>query len=452
MEELARTYYGFILGMVRKAGIPDQDAPDSVQYILERLEKTDVIGQFDSEHVTEHQGRLVKTRFSTFLGAKVLCYCRGERGRVLKRDSRELKILDALGEDGTPLAGLLGAAASWDDYSGVDAAEFIAGIREKLAQVPPRSARDKCDLVALFDELVAEISESGEFSYAGIQARFGISGTTAGAWLSRLRAVMKNALGRPAVTIGGVALTLDEVASAVKVLREAPGVMVAQPLRKAGHPLRAAEKGWYHSFSAEERKKFPALEVPAGSHSNPGGHVKTAVIHRLERILAEAGAEIPALPAPRMPDPEPEPVSPEEEFEAALWRYLRDASEMDRLKALARRAYAVSALWNGSASAARRMRSGRPSASGRCASPGHPPGHRPGARCARDMILKDRTWRTCRKLSGTRARSTPGVPGAGTGSSGLSRSRRRTHDHRGAGAGPAAGRAAARPGPAADGA
>ena len=69
MDELARNYYDFILGMVRKHGIPDQEAADSVQYILERLEKTNVLGQFDPEYTSEHQGRTVRTRFSTFLGA-----------------------------------------------------------------------------------------------------------------------------------------------------------------------------------------------------------------------------------------------------------------------------------------------------------------------------------------------------------------------------------------------
>ena len=49
MDELARYYYDFIRGMVRKQGIPDQEAGDAVQYILERLDKTGAIAQFDPE-------------------------------------------------------------------------------------------------------------------------------------------------------------------------------------------------------------------------------------------------------------------------------------------------------------------------------------------------------------------------------------------------------------------
>ena len=355
MDELAQHYYGFIIGMVRKLGIPDQEAQDSAQYILERLDKTGAIGQFDPGHLTEHQGRQVRTRFSTFLGAKVMRYCLGERGRLQKRAGHELLLVDApvstSGDgDGTPLLEILGAGAAWDDYSALDAQDFITHMREHLAAIPPRSARDTCDLVALFDELVAEVEQTGQFTYAGIQERFKVSGTTAGAWLSRLRQVLSAPLGRPAVTIHGVALTNEQVADAVKVLREAPGIMVGQPLEKAGHPLARAAKGWYHPFAREEMKKFPGLVAAPGSHAKPAGNVKAAVLHRLERVLSESGVlvsgtpapEVPALPAP-VP-PEPEPVTAEEELEAALWQGVRDVADLERVKALAQRVYAVSAL------------------------------------------------------------------------------------------------------------
>ncbi len=349
MDELARVYRDFILGMVRKCGIPDQEAQDAVQYILLQLGKTGVIAQFDPEHVTEHQGKLVKTKFSTFLGAKVLLYCRGERGRIGRRASHELQILDRppAGDD-TGLSLLLGSRGeACDDYSSLESGEFIVQMRARLAAIPPRSARDTCDLAALFDEIVHEISESGEFSYAGIQARFGISGTTAGAWLSRLRTVLRGVLGRPSVSIGGVWLTPGQAAAALSILREAKGIMVAQPLARAGHPLSGAAKGWYHAVAREEMKKYPALAVDPGTHRKPAGHVKLAVMHRLGRILDEAGVPVPipdpdvqAQAAPQ-PDSEPE-VTPEDEFEAMLWHYIRSADEVDRLKALAQRAYAVS--------------------------------------------------------------------------------------------------------------
>jgi hypothetical protein len=348
MDELARVYFGFILGMVRKAGIPDQDAEDSVQYILQQLGiAPSVIDQFNPEHVTEHQGRLVKTRFSTFLGRKVLLYCRGEGDRLRKRSGRELPIVDATTQDGTSLVDLIGATAVWDDYSRLDAADCIALMRSHLVAIPPRSDRDTCDLVALFDEMMAEVEQNGLYTYAGIQARFGISGTTAGSWLSRLRLHLSLALGRPPVTIGGVSLTYDEIAVALKILREAKGIMVAQPLAKAGHPLAKAAKGWYHPFSRDEIRKFPALAIGPGTHRKPAGHVKEAVMHRLERILAKAAVLASEVTVPEIPAlslPEPEPVTPEEEFECALWHGVRDAADLERVKALAKSVYAVSEL------------------------------------------------------------------------------------------------------------
>lgn len=342
MDELARHYHDFILGMVRKHGIPDQEAGDSVQYILERLSKKNILGEYDPEYVSEHQGRKVRTRFSTFLGAKVILYCMGERGRILRRSSHELPVIDAA--EGDSLSALFGPvrAGSCDDYSALEAQEFITRMRKHLAAIPPRSARDTCDLVALFDELVTETEQTGGFSYAGIQARFGVSGTTAGAWLSRLRKVLSPALGRQVTVIGGVALTTDEVAAAVQVLRAAPGIMVAQPLAKAGHPLAGAEKRWYHPFAKAEMKKFPSLVAAPGTHAKPAGNVKAAVLHRLERILSEAGTPVPVPPVPVPAEPDPEPPTPEEEFEAAMWRGVRDVADLERVKALAQRAYAVS--------------------------------------------------------------------------------------------------------------
>ena len=98
--------------------------------------------------------------------------------------------------------------------------------------------------------------------------------------------------------IGGVSLSAEQIAAAVKVLREAPGIMVAQPLAKAGHPLAGADKGWYHPFAKAEMKKFPGLVAAPGRYAKPAGNVKAAVLHRLERILAESGAPGSGAPAP----------------------------------------------------------------------------------------------------------------------------------------------------------
>jgi hypothetical protein len=84
-------------------------------------------------------------------------------------------------------------------------------------------------------------------------------------------------------TIGGVTVHVTKIREALAILRESPGVMIRQPLSRAGNPLAAMD---YHAVAAAEREQFPGLVLPPGTHKTPTPHEKTAVIHYLERILA----------------------------------------------------------------------------------------------------------------------------------------------------------------------
>lgn len=84
--------------------------------------------------------------------------------------------------------------------------------------------------------------------------------------------------------IGGVTLSPAEIHNAIKILESAKGVKVKEPLAQAGHPLSTAEEGWYHPFAQEELTAYPDIAVEPGTHSDPAGHVKKAVLHRLKRL------------------------------------------------------------------------------------------------------------------------------------------------------------------------
>jgi hypothetical protein len=84
-------------------------------------------------------------------------------------------------------------------------------------------------------------------------------------------------------TIAGVTVPTSTVPQALGVLRGAPGVMIRQPLRRAGNPLAAMD---YHAIAAAERELYPELMLAAGTHRVPTPHEKTAVMHYLERVLA----------------------------------------------------------------------------------------------------------------------------------------------------------------------
>lgn len=324
-DELCEWYYDWVVGLVRRAGIPAQDVADVAQDILEAEFKANVLGMYDPDYQAEHQGKTVKVTFRSFLSSRVMLRCRGKRETISKRIARELLVCDTTDESGARWIDLF-VGGEWDDYSEIDAREFIERMRAYLVKVPRRSAQDSCDLLALFDELLLQVNETGEVSSAAIQARFGIADATAAAWLSRLRQIMTTAGELPPPekhVIHGVALTLPDIQAAITILQDSKGVMVAQPLQRAGHPLAKAEKGWYHPFSKEERKAYPEeLEVDPQTHKQPADHVKRAVIHRLQRMLGTGLAEVPAQaepPAGPAPSASDEPISPAELIEARVW-------------------------------------------------------------------------------------------------------------------------------------
>lgn len=85
------------------------------------------------------------------------------------------------------------------------------------------------------------------------------------------------------MAVGGVTVPATEVQKAVAILQDAPGVMIRQPLSRAGNLLAAMD---YHAVAASERQRFPQeLVLEPGTHTTPTPHEKTALIHYLQRIL-----------------------------------------------------------------------------------------------------------------------------------------------------------------------
>lgn len=329
-DELVRIYRDYVIGLVTKLGIPAQDAEDVTNDILERELAVGVIDMYNPDFTVSHQGQQKNVTFRAFLSARVSLRVRGKRDQIQRRTGRELLICDSpVDEGGTRWIEVFGGK-QWDDYADLDATEFITRMRDYLATVPPRSPEDSCDLVALFDELLRQVREEGEVTAQAIQEHFGVTGTIAAAWLGRLREIMTQAgdvLPKPEPrVIGGVTLSLGDVQTAISILRDARGIMVRQPLERAGHPLAAAEDGWYHVFSLDERKLFPELEVDPQTHKKPAGHVKAAVIHRLERMLGIGMAEAEAVAEPELaavvpaePEDTDAPPTARDKLEARLW-------------------------------------------------------------------------------------------------------------------------------------
>lgn len=348
VDELCSDYLPYVRHLVRKlGGISAQDAEDVAHDILARLIERDVIGMFDPEHEITHGGKKIPPNFKTFLSNQVALYVKGQRDRLGRISRREPLLCDRPEDGGGTWVEVFSGQQDerdqhklWDDYSHLNAEEFVTRMRAYLTTLPPRSKRDRCNLLALFDALVSQGLTEGKVDYARVQQEFEISPTSAYTWVARLRDVLKAApTGKPQAgmvwKVGGVALTEADIAQAIEILSsKAGGIMVRQPLAKAGHKLMAAEDpNWYHPFSEHERKLFPELEIDPATHKKPAGHVRKAVVHRLQRMLAEVAGPGPAAEA------EPVVDTPEDLLEAELWKLGADMAAVDKIKELAQAAY-----------------------------------------------------------------------------------------------------------------
>ena len=79
------------------------------------------------------------------------------------------------------------------------------------------------------------------------------------------------------VAVGGVETDTATIKSAIDVLTASSGIMVKQPLARAGNPLADCD---YHAVANEQRQ----------IDATPGAQTKPTFIRALERLAAEAGA------------------------------------------------------------------------------------------------------------------------------------------------------------------
>jgi hypothetical protein len=290
-EELWRDYGAYMRRLIRRGGVPDQEADDVLGNIVARLIERDVLGMYEPGRTAVYGGREIKVTFKAFLSSIVMQYVKGQRDKLGRLTARELLIADRpQDEAGTTWAELFGW--QWfDDYSHLDAQQFINRMRAYLAMVPPS---ETVGLLELFDELVREVQDAGEMTVKAVREHFGIPAAEAKARIGELRSAIESAPEAPLPSwdVHGVTLGPLEVHGAIRALEEAKGIMVAQPLQRAGHPLKDAPKGWYHQFSDGELELYPELKIDPQTHKKPAGHVKLAVLHRLRRMLAEATANL----------------------------------------------------------------------------------------------------------------------------------------------------------------
>lgn len=195
--ELFTMYYDYVVGLVHKMGIDVQRKEDVASEILLRFYERDFLHRFDPSLVFSYNGEPRPARFKSFLNAFVMAYVRNHRDRQNRLRRRELLICNMpVVEGGATWIEVFGDIES-DDYSYLDEEELVNTLREYLRLVPRRSSVDRCDLLKLFDAVLAQVRLEGKCSVEYLQEQFGISSTAVHSWLGWLRVNVAEALGMP---------------------------------------------------------------------------------------------------------------------------------------------------------------------------------------------------------------------------------------------------------------
>lgn len=206
--DLFQMYYPYVVSLVRKHGIDDNRKEDVASEILLRFFERDFLDKFDPDLVFHYDGQDRPARFKSFLTKFVLTYLKGHRDKQHRLTTREVLIFDLPVNAGKPES--FGHTTTWGEVYGGEArsheddvieqalgANLVAQMRAYIEGVPRRSRYDTCDLVALFDEVIRQIDQTGEWDVAELRAIFGVSSTAMHSWMWWLRENLAAALDRP---------------------------------------------------------------------------------------------------------------------------------------------------------------------------------------------------------------------------------------------------------------
>jgi hypothetical protein len=316
-----------------------QDIEDVAADIMEKLVARNVISMYNPGYISEHNGRPVTWR--AFLSNQVAVRVRGKREQLGRRGSRELLIADQPGPDGTTTWAETHGSVHYDEYPALSDVRVYHQLRDYLVLQPPDPG--PLPLLELLDSLLTLVREGKKPSRAAVARQFKVTSSQVAVRMRDLKTALKEAAAMkpPVFKFGEYELTASQVQDAALALRESKGNRVAPALAAVQSPLADAGTRWFIKFGAQELKKHPELKRDKGTHTQ-GGHgsqTKDAIVHRLERVLAEAGTPLPAhLTAPAPDEPEA-PPSPSEQMEAKLWQAGLNAEQVAYLVEFAEQVY-----------------------------------------------------------------------------------------------------------------
>lgn len=202
--ELFRRYYPYVVNLVNKNGIADDNKEDVASEILARFFERGFLEKFDPALVFSYAGQPRPARFKSFLSKFVLTYVRGHYDKQKRLRTREIMLCDHV------MSGFYGIGVRWVDVYGEAhpdhqdevlegwmERQLVVGLRNFLADVPRKSVYDRCDLVALFDAVMVQVRDKGEYDITELKEIFGVSSTAMHTWVWWLKQNIAEALGHP---------------------------------------------------------------------------------------------------------------------------------------------------------------------------------------------------------------------------------------------------------------
>lgn len=177
--ELFDRYYDYVVWIVKRSGIREQDAEDVASEILAKFYEKDFLAKFNPEewlasHRSDFGTRPPKLpKFRGFLRSFVSKYVLQWRDKQYTRDRKEPVRCEDLvpGTTGTYLD-LLGPTTKLD--TNVEYEDYVRSVRSHLSSLPQKGWRD---LERAFVMMVGQIEQTGRVSRRELAIAFGVSET-----------------------------------------------------------------------------------------------------------------------------------------------------------------------------------------------------------------------------------------------------------------------------------
>lgn len=204
--ELFQTYYLYVVNLVNKHGIHENNKEDVASDILTRFMERGFLEKFDPTLTFEHNGTARPARFKQFLSKFVLAYVMGHCDKQTRIARRERQIIDQPVEfpqsyqpSLTPRGALHSVTDSHEDavLDAIMEEALAVGLRNYLTTIPLRSPTDMCDLPALFDAVRAQALDKGFVDTKALTELFGVGSTAMHTWIWILKAHIADHLGLP---------------------------------------------------------------------------------------------------------------------------------------------------------------------------------------------------------------------------------------------------------------